>query len=164
MPQSGDTKQKNSCPRRIRREFCQVFFKKRFLPCIMVNSMPCRCRSHSHIHSMLLCLLLAKPGIAAYCCAKNKSIKARQRSAATFRFSLPTFFCLLLAKPGIAAYCCAKNKSIKASEAAAIFRFSLPTFFSREKKVWSQLSGKAQRRAWTEQSEVKATDHQVRIA
>ena len=67
------------------------FPKKRFLLCIMGNPVPCGRRSRSHIHSMLLCLLLAKPGIAAYCCAKNKSIKASE-AAATFRFSLHTFF------------------------------------------------------------------------
>ena len=54
------------------------FFQKRFLLCIMVNPAPCWRCSRSHIHSILLCLLLAKPGIAAYCCAKNKSIKPRQ--------------------------------------------------------------------------------------
>ena len=41
---------------------------------------------------MLLCLLLAKPGLAAYCCAKNKSIKPRQRSGATIRFLCQAFF------------------------------------------------------------------------
>ena len=58
----------------------------------MVNPAPCWRRSRSHIHSMLLCLLLAKPGIAAYCCAKNKSIKPRHRSGATVRFLCQAFF------------------------------------------------------------------------
>ena len=68
------------------------FPKKRFLLCIMGNPAPCGRRSRSHIHSMLLCLLLAKPGLAAYCCAKNKSIKPRQRSGATVRFLCLAFF------------------------------------------------------------------------
>ncbi|MBR2626240.1 MAG: hypothetical protein IKD23_07595 [Lentisphaeria bacterium] len=67
------------------------FPKKRFLLCIMGNPAPCGRRSRSHIHSMLLCLLLAKPGIAAYCCAKNKSIKASE-AAATIRFFVLLFF------------------------------------------------------------------------
>ena len=58
----------------------------------MGNPAPCGRRSRSHIHSMLLCLLLAKPGIAAYCCAKNKTIKPRQRSGATVRFLCKAFF------------------------------------------------------------------------
>ena len=58
----------------------------------MVNPAPCWRCSRSHIHSMLLCLLLAKPGLAAYCCAKNKSIKPRHRSGATVHFLCQAFF------------------------------------------------------------------------
>ncbi|MBE6358607.1 MAG: hypothetical protein E7057_05095 [Lentisphaerae bacterium] len=72
--------------------FCQAFLKSVFWLCIMVNAAPCGRRSRSHIHSMLLCLLLAKPGIAAYCCAKNKTIKPRQRSGTTIRFLCQAFF------------------------------------------------------------------------
>ena len=65
---------------------------------------------------------------------------------------------------GLPLGCEKKRKPKKSQHFADFYRFDFFASKKMEPIIGIDKEGKARRRAWTEQSEVKATDHQERIA